>query len=553
MCGLIGMASTVGLKNAFARKAVLQEGLMVNSVRGDHSTGFAAFMKDKEDSDFLIYKKAYNGADFVQFPRVKSVLQDIEKYSCFIGHNRAATAAAVNHQNAHPFQFGHIILAHNGHINNSHAIIPQGHKCLIEVDSARLALAMSIVGEKEAIEQAQGGFALTWFNTKDKTLNFARNSQRPLKFVYIKGENTMFWASERQMLVWLMSRDDRFKHLEIDGKFKNVKEGVWYKFSLDDLREYKTVNFQYRPGPSGTGRDRTSRSTGTGSPAGGHAGSSEQRSSESKTTPLVRATAGEVIARAIKDGRWEAGVSTSRLMNTVIPDILEDISVPEKEVDKRFQQHRKNSGRPTKRRGVEGARKALSRLGFKYDQHVLFSAESFHRYKNQDNLGKASGVILNTPIRCDVSNLTHDEYITLSRQSVVLAKVVNFHTGTSKKDRVLMLELDARGPEFNVEWSKRRDERLGKKTRDAVSASTDSSSGNAVLTQVFCGPGHKLISQDKYDELGKHGCGWCQASLPKTPLGSQKVVWLDDSPICEDCAKDPKTQKDLQISPNILH
>ena len=254
MCGLIGMASTERLKNATARKKIIEEGLMVNSVRGDHSTGFAAFPIGTEDKDYVLFKKAYNGADFVGFPRFKSVMQDIEKYSCFIGHNRAATTAPVNHQNAPPFDFGHIVLAHNGHINNAHSLLPNGTSCPIYVDSAQLAMAMSLIGEKEALERAQGGFALTWFNTKDKTLNFARNSLRPLKFVYVKGENTMFWASERQMLVWLMSRDDRYKQLEIDGKFKNVKDSVWYKFKMDDLRGYQTENFQYRPGRKDTGR-----------------------------------------------------------------------------------------------------------------------------------------------------------------------------------------------------------------------------------------------------------------------------------------------------------
>ena len=568
MCGLIGAASTEGMKNSNIRRRVLEEGLAVNALRGDHSTGFAAFEKDQEDKNYIIYKKAYQGSDFVNLPRVKNVINDIEKYSCFIGHNRAATLGNVIHQNAHPFQFGHIILAHNGHINNATQLLPVGAHCPIAVDSAALAMAMSLIGEKEALEKANGGFALTWFNTKDKTLNFARNDKRPLKFVYLKNENTMFWASERQMLVWLLSREDRYKSATIDGKFKNVKEGVWYKFKLDNLREYKTVNFLYRPGPRGTGRQVvvpiTNRSGAGAANKTGTGGNAGNATPDSKTTTTTESTLSDTRSSIPipNNYQWERDIEMARYEAGVIPDILKGIEVPEQEVVKRDKRYSKNSGRPNKRKCIATASKGLSRLGFKYEQLVLFSPTTFIKYKNQNKLGKAAGHLHNTSIMSDICNIHFDEYSKIKDKPVVLCRTVNFTLGEKKNRRILVLELHPLWEEFEQEWSKRREAAIARASARGTGnpngyyrrsrPPVDSSEGTISL--VYMGPSGRSVSQERYDELTKHGCGNCSASLPQTTNGSRTILWIENNPICEDCATDPKNSFNPSPTPsNILH
>jgi len=50
-----------------------------------------------------------------------------------------------------------------------------------------------------------GAFSLVWHDTRNNTLNFARNDERPLCLAYAHG--IVYWASEELMLRWLLDRN----------------------------------------------------------------------------------------------------------------------------------------------------------------------------------------------------------------------------------------------------------------------------------------------------------------------------------------------------------
>src|SRR5579862_8555722 len=143
MCGIVGCASTEGMKNRSARLDYMKMGLDIGSWRGWESTGLALVGQNAKEAP-IVYKRAVNGRDFIQLKIVDKYLNDIEKFPVVIGHNRAATTGRGNivDHNAHPFQYGKITLVHNGHIRNCHSLKGAAEGAGCQVDSAHVAFSM---------------------------------------------------------------------------------------------------------------------------------------------------------------------------------------------------------------------------------------------------------------------------------------------------------------------------------------------------------------------------------------------------------------------------
>lgn len=235
MCGHVGFMRGIGWSNA---SDFVMQGLWAGSLRGMDSTGIAAgsISTDKKFHDVQIYKKAMCGADFVSLRRAYEILRD--KPEWVIGHNRASTNGGVRDMHAHPFEEGHIVLAHNGHIHNQYNLPKMPAYADTRIDSARVAYSMAHSDEKTTLEALRGGFALVWVNKETNTLNFARNDAKPLYFAFEKGQNGIYWASESLMLEWLLDRNDvEYDEILFPEAYK------WYKFNPTDLRKYEVVDF----------------------------------------------------------------------------------------------------------------------------------------------------------------------------------------------------------------------------------------------------------------------------------------------------------------------
>tara|TARA_R100000541_G_scaffold28346_3_gene37670 strand:+ start:1643 stop:2758 length:1116 start_codon:yes stop_codon:yes gene_type:complete len=198
MCGLVGV---VGTNLSQTSSKIVKQLLYVDALRGPHSTGLATNNKQNE---VTTYKRALTSGDFIQLDQAKSLLM-CSTGNFMLGHNRYATQGAKNDDNAHPFTYGNVTLAHNGTLTDQ-TTLPD-HK-EFEVDSENIAYAMGLADKpQEVISKLVGSFALTWYNDHDQTFNIVRNSERPMWIAKAKNADHYYYASERFMLEMILSRN----------------------------------------------------------------------------------------------------------------------------------------------------------------------------------------------------------------------------------------------------------------------------------------------------------------------------------------------------------
>lgn len=238
MCGLVFVGGKSSL--SMSDMNIFEQFLQCDTYRGDHSTGVCAIYKPYNGEGFVkMGKAAVDGFDFVKtqlfedITRHKATSSVGSAYATYpkaaFGHNRYATIGAVNAENAHPFNVGHITLAHNGTLNAGwKSKLPDGH--LFTVDSHCVANAMAVLGVDRLIQLLDGAFTLIWHNSEDKTLNIIRNAERPFHL----WETTMgdwFGCSEEKMGDWLLTRG------KVPRKFKRhfeLEVGVQYVFDVSE-------------------------------------------------------------------------------------------------------------------------------------------------------------------------------------------------------------------------------------------------------------------------------------------------------------------------------
>src|SRR5882672_8527090 len=191
MCGLVGVAGTLTEDD----KKSFHQLLWIDAIRGGDGTGIAA-VERRPQNTWLVKESGTPDRLFDKRNYWKAL--DTDRLM-MMGHNRAKTVGKDTWKNAHPFEFDHIIGAHNG------TLFPYSQRKLpdhdsFETDSEALFNCIEEKGIEGTVPLLAGAWALTWWDKRDHTINFLRNKERPLFYATDVTRTTMFWASEVAML-----------------------------------------------------------------------------------------------------------------------------------------------------------------------------------------------------------------------------------------------------------------------------------------------------------------------------------------------------------------
>lgn len=233
MCGHVGIAG----KLKFEDEKVMKSLLILDYFRGPDSTGVASI---RDNNDVKVAKLASHPLDLFDTKKYSDAMNGFQS-TVFIGHNRLATKGKVNGVNAHPYEYGHIVGAHNGTLEKAswdalNRIL--GYET--DVDSQAIFAAIEKVGIEETMSHMRGAWALVWADMKEGTLNFLRNKERPFWFAWEDSLDRMFWASEWPMIeaaVAINGCTYSLYETKEGHKFWATAENWLYSLSFDDLRK----------------------------------------------------------------------------------------------------------------------------------------------------------------------------------------------------------------------------------------------------------------------------------------------------------------------------
>lgn len=229
MCGIIGFISKDPTKDTTSRQKFFVDGMFVGAVRGFDSTGIA-YGSLNEDSN--IFKRALTSPDFIRTRVFGRVMAEFKQYNYIIGHHRAATKGSITDSTAHPFQFGRYTGVHNGTLYFHNSLPGAGN---ITVDSEAIYNAFKIENPESVIEQLDGAVALAWHDREENTISLFRNDERPLWYAIDEKNETIYYASEYQMLHWVASRNNiKFK----EDVAYNVGEDILLTFPIDNPLDF---------------------------------------------------------------------------------------------------------------------------------------------------------------------------------------------------------------------------------------------------------------------------------------------------------------------------
>ena len=190
----------------------------------------------KPSGDVTIAKIAASPTDLFELPKFKSALNGSS--SCvFMGHNRAATKGPISTYNAHPYQFDHIVGAHNGTLAfGTQEAIEKDLGEEFPVDSMAIIASIAAKGIEETIGTLRGSWAISYVDLKEGTLNFIRNKDRPLWYASSKDAKIFFWGSEWQIMDAAMYGGYRPLRKDKDGNsYFQFEADHHYSFDIGKL------------------------------------------------------------------------------------------------------------------------------------------------------------------------------------------------------------------------------------------------------------------------------------------------------------------------------
>lgn len=189
MCGLVGIVGHIDSTHERMFKLMLQ----LDTLRGADSTGMLQVSCGKTHS---ILKAVGTPWDLAELKKYDSFFTGW--HHLLLGHNRSATRGSVSYHNAHPFERGDIVGAHNGTLTSTYNLDGHGK---YDVDSEVVFHHMEINGPEDTVNKINGAFALTWYDKFLKTFNMVRNGERTLYYTLLNNGSVLAYASEPWMII----------------------------------------------------------------------------------------------------------------------------------------------------------------------------------------------------------------------------------------------------------------------------------------------------------------------------------------------------------------
>ena len=225
MCGLVGMVfnTTNGCISSDAQ--AFEELLYVNALRGEDSTGVAAFFNNGEMHIIKDACEAHFFRNMKEFEELKREL--VSKGKAVLGHNRKKTIGKIDPSTAHPFLIDNrYAFTHNGTLHN--------HKKLFDTEVDSEALGMHLTeceGDprklEKALEEVDGAYACAWIDQEKEQVYLLRNIERPL---YIAKTNLGYVYASESWMIYLTLNRNRVKVDEIEV----VEPNTLYTLSMSD-------------------------------------------------------------------------------------------------------------------------------------------------------------------------------------------------------------------------------------------------------------------------------------------------------------------------------
>jgi Glutamine amidotransferase domain len=495
MCGLLGFVQNTTKvlhwqdRNSKLR-SFMQQGLVVDSLRGMDATGIARVGKDNLKKPADVYKKGVAGSDFIQLKKADDLLQGLADVPIMIGHNRAGTRGGLNgDRNAHPFQVDHITLVHNGTLNSYHQL---SRRNPAEVDSAYIAAALAEGEPLDVLPVLEGSYTLVWHDARDGSFNVARNKDRPIWWTQLGSEeepwDTIAFGSEIGMVWWLLDRIG----VESHGKFRTVNPMQWMKMFPDKIGDavytpYTQAERQVYRGPNSSFTDGgRSQPLALPKPSTGAAsGTSGSTAGDGKGSPASTDKSSSATS--------EGGGSTTTTNGHVI---------------KRA---------PMGRKEKKGDQK-LGLIGLNYGALLACTPVEFVTHGKGHNKGFGTFKFEPRSLILEV-NMTRDQWLECAgKRALLMCKTV----------------------------------RNGKAGAKIVQADFNKSLTRAVDmfgVKTVMGPHGYEVPLGHFNELVKDGCVQCHGFV--NPTFANDMLWLkkgaDKQPVCHVCAAQPGVRNLLQL------
>lgn len=223
MCGICG-AISYPLNNVEINH--VQSLMVLSTLRGFEGSGAITVASNRGKLNVNTVKTELSCAELAVDPDFDAILKSPK---IIIAHARAPTKGGNEKEFIHPHRVKHITGVHNGTMFEV-----MGEKIgNDESDSLKVFQALADHSIEDFIKGSRGAYSLVWIDTKNGTLNFLRNDQRPMIWARVGGDHAscMFWASERSMLEYTLIT--RGNYLASAIKYIMPKPWEHVSFALD--------------------------------------------------------------------------------------------------------------------------------------------------------------------------------------------------------------------------------------------------------------------------------------------------------------------------------